>query len=572
MTNLKKILDLFDKKEKKALVFLSFLVFFSIFLEMFSLAIIVPVFNIIFVDHSSWLNLFINNIQLLKSTNFKIIILVILVFIFFFKNVYLIILNFFVLKFFSSFQEKVSNKLFLQHLNNDQNIIYDKNSLNLLKKVVQDTDGLRIYLIAYQNLFIEIIFLFFLFLLLLFYNYQITIFFSLIFCIVIFSYLKLIKNRIINWSAEYQGNLIEINSTVIEGVKGIKDIIIYNLKEIFFSYFSKISKNKILAEFKLNLINGTQRFWMEIIAIFGVVIPLIIYIFFDKPVVGLIPVFALFTASLFRILPSFNRIIMYYNNLKFYQPCLESIHNTSFNFIPPSNLLRSNNTFFFNKSLNLKNISFQYNDKSISIFDNITLDFPKGQCSIILGDNGSGKSTILNIISGLLLPNSGQVLIDNSINIHESRSEWLKHISYVQQDVFLLNKTIKENITLNFNDSYEIEKYNLIKKMLLLEKVFIKINDKKLDANTGLAGSTLSGGQKQLISIARALYKNADIFLFDEASSALDLDYQKILKDVINYLKCNNKTIIIITHDLYLFKEFADNIFKIEFGKIIRKN
>ena len=147
MTNLKKILDLFDKKEKKDLIFLSFLVFFSIFLEMFSLAIIVPVFNIIFVDHSSWLNLFINNTQLLKSTNFKIIILVILVFIFFFKNVYLIILNFFVLKFFSSFQEKVSNKLFLQYLNNDQNIIYDKNSLNLLKKVVQDTDGLRIYLI-----------------------------------------------------------------------------------------------------------------------------------------------------------------------------------------------------------------------------------------------------------------------------------------------------------------------------------------------------------------------------------------------------------------------------------------
>jgi len=573
MNSLKKIFLLFNEKEKKFFIILSILVFFSIFLEMLSLAIIVPVFNIIFVERSSWINLFINDIDLLKSANFKIFVLVALIFIFLIKNIFLIILNFFLLKFFSFFQERISNKLFLQHLNSDNDVIYNHNSQILLRKVVQDSEGLKIYLIAYQNLAIEILFLFFLFLLLMFYNYKITFFFSLIFFVVIFLYIKFLKKRINIWSKDYQNNLGEINSTVIEGVKGIKDIIIYNLKEIFFNYFSTINKKKISAEFIINLINSIQRFWMEIIAILAVIIPLMIYILFGKPIVELIPIFALFTASLFRILPSFNRIILHFNNLKFYKPSFDLIQSNFSEVNLSKKFLLNDDKFSFKNSLILKNISFFYKEKSENILSDVSITFFKGECYILLGDNGSGKSTILNIISGLLQPKNGKVLVDGQIDINTSRSEWLKKISYVQQDVFLLNKTIKENITLNFNNTYNIERYDLIKKILLLDKAFQASDENnELESIVGVAGSTLSGGQRQLISIARALYKNADIFLFDEPSSALDLDYQKILKNVISYLKSNNKTIIIITHDLFLFKEFSDKIYKIDSGKIVHKS
>jgi ABC-type multidrug transport system fused ATPase/permease subunit len=573
MNSLRKIFLLFNEKEKKFFIILSILVFFSIFLEMLSLAIIVPVFNIIFVERSSWINLFINDIDLLKSANFKIFVLVTLIFIFLIKNIFLIILNFFLLKFFSFFQERISNKLFLQHLNSDNDIIYNHNSQILLRKVVQDSEGLKIYLIACQNLAIEILFLFFLFLLLMLYNYKITIFFSLIFFVVIFLYIKFLKKRINIWSKDYQNNLGEINSTVIEGVKGIKDIIIYNLKEDFFNYFSTINKKKISAEFIINLINNIQRFWMEIIAILAVIIPLMIYILFRRPIVELIPIFALFTASLFRILPSFNRIILHFNNLKFYKPSFDLIQSNFSEVNLSKKFLPNDNKFSFKNSLILKNISFFYKEKSENILNDVSITFFKGECYILLGDNGSGKSTILNIISGLLQPKNGKVLVDGQIDINTSRSEWLKKISYVQQDVFLLNKTIKENITLNFNNTYNIERYDLIKKILLLDKAFQASDENnELESIVGVAGSTLSGGQRQLISIARALYKNADIFLFDEPSSALDLDYQKILKNVISYLKSNNKTIIIITHDLFLFKEFSDKIYTIDSGKIVHKS
>lgn len=569
MKNFKKILFLFSESEKKRLLLLSTFVFFCIFLEMLSLAIIVPVFNIIFLENSSLFNSFFNNLELLKTNNFKILLLIILIFIFFFKNIFLGLVNLYTLKFYNNFQLLVSNKLFLQYLNKSGNIVYDKDSKNLLRKIVGDSDNIKIYVLSFQNLIIESFFLFTLFLLLFYYNYKITAFCTFIFFSIIFIYVKIFKKRINLWSNIYQESLGEVQNVVIEGVRGIKDIIIYNFEKYFFNYFNELNKKKTSNQFKLDFINNTQRFWMEIIAIFGMIVPLIIYIYFSKPVNELIPVFALFAAALFRILPSFNRMISYYNNIKFYQPSLEAIYIQFLNFNSESKILNDNYKFEFKKNINFKRISFSYNKNSSTIFDGIDLNILRGSCVLILGDNGSGKSSFLNIMSGLLKPDSGQVLIDDHINIDKIKFSWLKKISYVQQDIFLLNKTIKENILLNSFDN-NFSKFNNIKELLLLNEAFEKLPN-KLDTIVGPAGINLSGGQRQLISIARALYKDGEVFLFDEPTSALDYDYQKVLKRVINYLKSNNKTIIIITHDLDLFKEFSDSIYKIEHSKIIKK-
>jgi len=567
--NFKKILFLFSESEKKKLLLLSTFVFFCIFLEMLSLAIIVPVFNIIFLENSSLFNSFFNNLELLRSNNFKILLLIILIFIFFFKNIFLGLVNLYILKFYNNFQLLVSNKLFLQYLNKSGNIVYDKDSKNLLRKIVGDSDNIKIYVLSFQNLIIESFFLFTIFLLLFYYNYKITAFCTFIFFSIIFIYVKIFKKRINLWSNIYQESLGEVQNVVIEGVRGIKDIIIYNFENYFFNYFNEVNKKKTSNQFKLDFINNTQRFWMEIIAIFGMIVPLIIYIYFSKPVNELIPVFALFAAALFRILPSFNRMISYYNNIKFYQPSLEAIYIQFLNFNSESKILDDNYKFEFKKNINIKRLSFSYNKNSSKIFDGIDLNILRGSCVLILGDNGSGKSSFLNIMSGLLKPDSGQVLIDDRINIDKIKFSWLKKISYVQQDIFLLNKTIKENILLNSDDN-DFSKFNNITELLLLKEAFEKLPN-KLDTRVGPAGINLSGGQRQLISIARALYKDGEVFLFDEPTSALDYDYQKVLKRVINYLKSNNKTILIITHDLDLFKEFSDSIYKIEHSKIIKQ-
>jgi ABC-type multidrug transport system fused ATPase/permease subunit len=571
MTNFNKIYFLFSKKQKKILVILSIFIFFCLFLEMLSLAFIVPVFNIIFVEQSSWVNLFIADTEFLKSKNFKIIILTTLVLVFFIKNIFLIILNYFTLKFYSSIQLEISNKLFLQYLDQTEDIVLEKKSENLIRKIIGDSDGVKNYLVCYHNLFIELFFIFLLFLLLFFYNYKITIFFTLIFLIIISCYIKVIKKRINKWANDYQSSLGEIQNIVIEGIRGIKDIIIYNLEKFFFIYFDGFNKKKISNFYRLDFMNTVQRFWMEIFAIFGIVTPLIIYIYFNKSINELIPIFALFSASLFRILPSFNKIINHYNTIKFYQPSLDVVYAQFFNFNPSINSQKINHNLYFKDSFSLKNVTFFYNKNSFKVLNQVNLVFFKGKCSLILGENGSGKSTLLNIISGLIKPNEGKIFVDENISIYENKLSWLKKISYVQQNIFLLNKSIKENIVLNFDNKYDLASYNKIIKLLFLDQAFQNFPN-KLDSVVGVDGMNISGGQRQLISIARALYKNGDIFLFDEPSSALDYDYQRILKQVINFLKENKKTIVIITHDITLFKEFADSIYKINSGNIIKQS
>lgn len=574
MNNLKKIFFLFSVKEKKIIIFISMLIFLCIVMEMLSLAVIVPVFNVIFVERSSWINLFIDNSEILKSNNFKILVLIILIFIFFFKNLFLILVNFFTTRFYSNFQVAISDKLFLQYLDHNENIVYekDKDSENLLRKIVGDCEGLRTYIVSFQNLIIEVFFLIFIFLLLFFYNYKITIFGSIIFATVIFFYIKISKKKISKWASDYQGSIGQVQNIVIEGIRGIKDIIIYNLNNFFFTYFNEVNSKKCTNHSKLDFVNSIQRFWMEIIAIIAITIPLIIYIYFKKPINELIPIFALFFASLFRIIPSFNRIINNYNTVKFYQPSLDVIYsqfvNSNKSLINPTT---NDYKFSFKKVLNIKNVSFFYKNTSTKILDNVNFNINKGECILILGENGSGKSTFLNIISGLVKPNAGEILIDNNINIYENKSNWFKEINYVQQDIFLLKKTIKENIILGNVKNFDVLKFDKINKLLLLDQAFSVLNN-KLETIVGVGGVNLSGGQKQIISIARALYKNGDIFLFDEPSSALDSYYQKILAKIIEFLKNNNKTIIIITHDILLFKEFANVIYKIDSGNFVKQS
>jgi ABC-type bacteriocin/lantibiotic exporter with double-glycine peptidase domain len=374
------------------------------------------------------------------------------------------------------------------------------------------------------------------------------------------------------WANNYQLSIGEVQNIVLEGIAGIKDIIIYNLKNTFFANFNEVNKKKCVTYSRLDFINTTQRFWMETVAITAVTIPLIAYIYLEQNISELIPIFALFIASLFRIIPSFNRIINHYNNIKFYQPSLDVIYEQFSNYNKFLNNPDANDIkFSFKKSLNFKDVVFYYKKNSAKILDRVNFNINKGECIIILGENGSGKSTLLNIISGLLKPNNGEVLVDNNINIYKNKTNWFKKISYVQQDIFLLKKTIKENIILGNFNNFDPIKFEVITKMLFLDQIFITLNN-NLETVIGVKGVNLSGGQRQIISIARALYKNGEIFLFDEPSSALDYDNQKILLQVIDFLKRNKKTIIIITHDNFLFKKFADVIYRIENGSLIKQN
>ena len=534
---IKKILFLLNKNETRFLLIISVFTLLGIFLEMLSFAIIIPVFNVIFLNNfieSSFFQIFFSYKDFIITKNSKIIILLLLISVFFIKNIYLIILNYYNKKFFYLLNIRVSSDLFSLYLRQNYFFFLNSKSDNLLRKSTNDISGFQTFLSSFQALITELIFIFFLSLLLFSANYFIFLFCAFIFTLISIIYIKIIRKRIKLWGTSYQANFGYLQNLISEGVKGIKDIFVYSLEKFFSKKFYYFTKTAQISFFKVDFINNVQRFWMEILAVFSMTMPIIILLLLDVNINELIPIFVLFSVSIFRIVPSFNRIIQNYQNIKFFTPSVDLIYKEFLELSVNNNTLISNN-FEFKETIEFKNVSLSYNKDSSTILIDVNIKILKGESILILGDNGSGKSTLLNILSGLLEPSSGKIFIDNEYDIYRNKKIWLSKLSYVQQNIFLINTTIKKNILLEQEPVSDNSKFMNICNLLSLDKVFSNL-PQKLDTVVGNDGLYLSGGQKQLISIARALYKNSEIIVFDEANSALDKDYTSILKNLIIFL------------------------------------
>ena len=268
---------------------------------------------------------------------------------------------------------------------------------------------------------------------------------------------------------------------------------------------------------------------------------------------------------MFRLITSFSRIVHYAQNAKFCYPSYEIILNKLKKFNLYNEETKVNHDFDFKKLIKINNASFAYDNK-FKVLNNINLEISKGDCVGIVGKNGSGKSTLLNLISALIKPTEGNILIDDKFDLYLNKILWHSKLSYVQQNIFLLNDTIKNNIILSNVATINNLRFEKIVESLKLEDFFREL-PKKLETQVNNDGINLSGGQKQMISFARALYKESEIIILDEPSSALDFINTKLLKEVILSIK-KEKTIIMVTHDKDLFCDCFSKIFEIESGRV----
>ena len=260
--------------------------------------------------------------------------------------------------------------------------------------------------------------------------------------------------------------------------------------------------------------------------------------------------------SIFSSLSSMNSEIHAYDKFK------EDLKN----FKRPRKKIMSNNPIQFENEINFKNISFNFQerDKNIQILDNVSVKIRKNEILGIFGKSGSGKTTLLNIISSLLVPEKGEVYIDDLKLDYEQYNSYKKNIAFVTQSTMVFNDTIEKNITLYDN---QLNKENLDRSIKLsgLDGFVASLPD-GLETQIGEKGSKISGGQLQRISIARAIYNNRKVLLLDEFTSALDpLTESKLL----NYIKnLKNTTIILSTHKLELLN-FCNSIIGLKEGKIV---
>ena len=557
-----KILDLYKylhKKEKLFFLIIFIGIFFTTALEMISFSAIVPLFKVLFSNQET-------NIPYLSNIN-TLTLLFLFLTLFIIKNIIIILFHYFYIKFFFNFCSKTSKKFFNESISKGYAFFKKNSSEHLIRKVTHDINSMRVYIISCLILLTEILFVISLSVLLILFDYKIFLFGFIFFSITFFVYFAVFKRKIKNWSDDFQKGTGRIQFLSNETVRGIKDIIIYNLQNIFNKKFSKFTDHVFLSQFKIEYLNNIQRFWMELLTVIIFTTSIMFLITTGREISEYLPIFALYAVGIFRLVPSLNKIIINKQNYKFYLPGFKSVLNQLKNL---ENKEKNINKleFEYKDNIEFKNISFKFDDTKDYIFRNTSLKIKKNTTILIKGKNGSGKSTLINLLSGLQNPNLGNIIIDEKYDLNIYKQNWLKKIGFVQQNTFILSSTIIDNIILD-NENIDKQKLNDIFNLLDLRKSFENFDKVMNNKNVGMDGINLSGGQKQIISIARALYKNPDLLIFDEPETSLDSFKIDILVNLLSNLK-GKKTIVLISHYLSGNQNLFDEVYEIDKGKIIK--
>ncbi len=356
-----------------------------------------------------------------------------------------------------------------------------------------------------------------------------------------------------------------------EGLGSIRDLILDNTHIKYLSRFRYIDLSMRKKQADNNFISSAPKFVLESVGI--IVIVLIGYTISNQENNNLlvIPLLGSFALGAQRLLPALQQAFASWTlmkaNVSSVNKVLKSLEKT----IYQEDLIVNKKPFKFKKEIKFKNVSYKYKTRNKMALDNINLSIKKGEKFGIIGSTGCGKTTLIDLLIGLLKPTKGEISIDNKIlydlSDQELISSWRKSISHVPQNIYLTDSTIAENIA--FIDNKENINYSKLKKVAKLAKIDEFINTLPLGYQSivGERGLNISGGQRQRIGIARALYKNSQILVFDEGTSALDNQTETSVINSINNLS-KNLTLIIVAHRLSTVKD-CDIIIKLDAGKII---
>jgi len=287
--------------------------------------------------------------------------------------------------------------------------------------------------------------------------------------------------------------------------------------------------------------------------IVGVSSLIIILINLENTLNQIVVTLGVFGVVFFRLVPSFSKVLTNYNSMRFARDGIEKI-NKEFEKIKEE---KEDNEIIkkisFKNQITLENVSFKFEREQKNLFENLNLIIKKGSSTGIIGNSGSGKSTLLNLLSGLIPLQKGKILVDN-INIENKVKSWQRNIGYVPQQVYLDDNSIKENVAIGFkgNEIDEKKVIESIDKAQLLD--FINKQKDRLNTQVGELGSLISGGQLQRLGIARALYRDPELLILDEATSNLDIKVEEEFIKTIDNLKKKGLTIIIVSHRLSTLK------------------
>jgi ABC-type multidrug transport system fused ATPase/permease subunit len=557
-------IKLLNRGEKIRIVLILLMTFIGVFLESLSLGLVVPVVGFLTKDDP------LKNYDSLEkmlgypgSQELAVIGLFALSFFYILKTIAMLWIAWLQKSFSATVNTRIAHDMYRSYLESDYSFFLRNNSAELIKNI-QGSAGLMfgtlepgLMIISDGLVTLSII----LFLILL--EPVGTLLTLIVFAICSWIIRSFSSKRISRWANELNHRRSGVIKSMSHGFGGIKEIQIAGREIHFVADFDNQYERSLEIQKKFSFIQIIPRASLELVAIVGMAVLVIVMIASGKQTTEVLPVLGLFGVAAFRIVPALNRFITNFQTIGLSRPQVldtyEALKKCSSAKKTPDSVGEFN-------EFAADEISFVYESSEKVVLDRVSLHFFAGEAVGFVGQSGSGKSTLIDIMLGLLEPQRGSVLI-NGKNIESVRQSWQKTIGYIPQTIFLMDDSLRRNIAIGIADR-EIDEVAIVEalKSAQLEDFVVSLPE-GLDTVVGERGVRLSGGQRQRIGIARALYHRPSVLVLDEATSSLDTETEHGVMQAVQALQ-GDKTVIIVAHRLSTV-EYCDRLYRLDAGRIV---
>lgn len=577
----KKMNKLLDAKQKRVMVVIVFLMLIGGVLESLSISVVIPVVSVLLdpkaVETNELLAAIYNGLHLQNVTQFTVVMLVALIGAFILKNLFLFLQNVVQLRFVYTNQFATSRRMMINFMKRPYEYYLNADTAVIQRNITSDVNNMYGLILSVLQLISEAVVFTCLVAVLLIVDAKMIMTIAVLLVAVLFLIKVVLKPIMVKAGQENQDYYSGLYKWIEQSVMGIKEIKIANKEQYFINEYAKCGFGYVNAVQKYNLFNSTPRLLIETVCIAGLVLYMMIVMLQGATVTEMIPQLTTFGMAAMRLIPSANRINNYLTSISYFEPFFMGVSDHLQEEIHDENMVYDVEAYDHKKivekldikdKIKLEDITYKYPNSEQLIFDHADMEIPIGSAVGIVGSSGSGKTTVVDILLGLLELQTGIIYADG-VNVKEHYEEWLKNIGYIPQTIFMIDSTIRKNVAFGIADEdIDDERVWAVLKEAQLDE-FVRSLPEGLDTGIGERGIRLSGGQRQRIGIARALFEDPEVLVLDEATSALDNDTEAAIMESINRLH-GKKTLIIIAHRLQTIEK-CDIVYRVENGKVSKE-
>lgn len=576
MNVVKKLGGILERRQKIQILILGVLIFVGGVMETVGVSAMLPVVYAILNPETLMQNEYVQKVMEIfhidGATQLIIIALVGMMVIYVVKNLFLLFSTYAQNRFIANQRNRMISRVLREFLNRPYEFYLDADIPTVFRLTDSDIPHVFQLLLQLLQLSSELVVAVLLSVIMVVTNWQMALFMVVVLGAASVLMLGIMKNKLNSLGKRNQDIQSRIAKWRIQAIYGIKDVKVLHREEFFAGNYEKSGKVGAVLTCWYSVLNAIPRLLIETIFIIALLGFLLIYILSGKDVLILVPQLTVFGTAALRLMPSANRINTYITSIAYEEPCLDYLYdNLNLDRIVKSEQEKEQKRVTNKEPLTLKDkivlkdITYAYPNTEKNIFEHAYMEIPYGKSVGIMGTSGAGKSTIVDILLGLLKVKSGEITCDGR-NIFENYPSWLARIGYIPQSIYLIDESIRDNIAFGI-DADKIDDGEIMRALEEAQlREFVESLPEGLDTTIGDRGVRLSGGQRQRIGIARALYHNPDILVFDEATSALDNETEAAVMEAINSFH-GKKTMVIIAHRLNTIEK-CDMIYKVENGKI----